>query len=121
MGEQTFSLTVGIVFLLSSLAHLARILIGAPVVVQDIPIPIWASGVAAVVTGFLSYECFRCARKSPSKQEKDLPTRYAKIRAPRVRSTSSASCVPRAHHHYYLNHNSQRSRSCSDQLQSPAP
>jgi hypothetical protein len=68
MGEQAFSLTVGIVFLLISLAHLARILIGAPVVVQNIPIPIWASGVAAVVTGFLSYEGFRFARKSPSKQ-----------------------------------------------------
>lgn len=68
MSENAFSLTAGIVFLLISLAHLARILAGTPVVVQDIPIPIWASGVAMVITGFLSYEGFHFARKSPAKQ-----------------------------------------------------
>lgn len=65
MSEHAFSLTVGIVFLLIALAHLLRILIGAPVVVLDIPIPVWASGIAVVITGFLSYEGFHFARTSP--------------------------------------------------------
>ena len=67
MSEHAFSITVGIVFLLICLAHGARILVGAPVVVQNVPVPIWVSGVAVVVTGFLSYEGFHFARKLPSK------------------------------------------------------
>jgi hypothetical protein len=65
MSERAFSLTVGIVFLLIAVAHLLRIVFDAPVVVQDVAIPLWASGVAVVVTGFLSYEGFHFARKVP--------------------------------------------------------
>ncbi len=67
MSQGTFALTVGIVFLLIALAHLLRIVFGAPILVRDIPIPVWASGIAVVVTGFLSYEGFHFARKSPPK------------------------------------------------------
>jgi len=51
-----FSLVAGTVFLLVALAHLLRIVFRVPIVVEDIPIPFWASGVAAVCAGFLSYE-----------------------------------------------------------------
>lgn len=67
MSQSAFALTAGIVFLLIALAHLLRIVFGTPVVVQDIPIPVWASGIAVVITGFLSYEGFHFARKSPPK------------------------------------------------------
>jgi hypothetical protein len=52
-----------------ALGHLLRVVFGVSFVVQDIPIPIpvWASGVAVVITGFLSYEGFHFARKSPPK------------------------------------------------------
>ena len=63
MSQYAFALTAGIVFLLIALSHLARIVFGVQVVVLEIPIPLWASGVAVVVTGFLSYEGFHCARR----------------------------------------------------------
>ena len=67
MSQHAFSLTAGIVFLLIALGHLLRIVFGVPFVVQDIPIPLWASVVAVVITGFLSYEGFHFAWKSPPK------------------------------------------------------
>ncbi len=67
MSEHAFSLTVGIVFLLIALAHLVRLVFGAPFVIEGIEIPLWASGIAVVVTGFLSYEGFHFARKAPPK------------------------------------------------------
>jgi len=56
MSEHAFSLTAGIIFLLIALGHLARIVLGLPVVVQGWSVPVWASVVALVVTAFLSYE-----------------------------------------------------------------
>jgi hypothetical protein len=67
MSEHGFSLTVGIIFLLIALAHLVRIVFSAPVVVQNTPIPVWISGIAVLVVGFLSYEGFHFARKFRSK------------------------------------------------------
>lgn len=65
MSERIFSLTAGIVFLLITLAHLARVVWSMPVVVQGVFVPVWASVVALVVTAFLSYEGFHFARKTP--------------------------------------------------------
>lgn len=65
MGEHAYSLTAGIIFLLIALGHLARIILGLPVVVQGVGVPIWASAVALLVTAFLSYEGFRFARRTP--------------------------------------------------------
>jgi hypothetical protein len=64
MSQKAFSLTAGVLFLLIALGHLLRVVFGVSFVVHDIPIPIWASLVAAVVMGFLSYEGFHFARKS---------------------------------------------------------
>ena len=63
MSEKAFSLTAGIVFLLIALGHLLRVILGAPVVVFETPIPAWPSLVAIVVMGFLSYEGFHFARR----------------------------------------------------------
>ena len=63
MNQHAFSLAAGIVFLLIAFAHLLRVVFGTPVVVQDIPIPVWASGIPVVIMGFLSYEGFHFARK----------------------------------------------------------
>jgi uncharacterized protein YacL len=63
MSQHAFSLAAGIVFLLIAFAHLLRIVFGTPVVVQNIPIPAWASWIAVVIMGFLAYEGFHFARK----------------------------------------------------------
>ena len=67
MSERAVSLTVGIIFLLIALAHLVRLVFGAPFVIQGVSIPFWGSRMAAVVTDFLSYEGFHFARKAPPK------------------------------------------------------
>ena len=63
MSEHAYSLTAGIIFLLVAIGHLARIILGTPVVVEGLSVPVWASAVAFVVTAFLSYEGFRFARR----------------------------------------------------------
>ena len=67
VNQHAFSLVAGVVFGLIALGHLLRIVLGVPFVVSDINIPMWASIVAVVVTGFLSYEGFHFARKVPPK------------------------------------------------------
>ena len=67
MSEHAFSLTGGIVFLLIALGHFVRIMFGMPFVVQGIAVPLWMSGVAILIAGFLSYEGFHFARRPGSK------------------------------------------------------
>ena len=54
----------GVVFGLVALAHVLRILLGWSIVIQDLSVPMWASGLAVIVMGYLAYEGFRLARKS---------------------------------------------------------
>ena len=67
MSDHAYALIAGIVFLLVAIAHLLRMALGTPVVVQGVSIPMWASAIALVVTGFLSYEGFHFARSTPPK------------------------------------------------------
>jgi hypothetical protein len=46
-----------------SLCHLARVVFGVSFVVQEIAVPMWASVVAVVITGYLAYEGFHFSRK----------------------------------------------------------
>ena len=66
MSQRTFSLMAGVVFGLIALGHVLRIVLGWSFMVQDFSVPIWASGLAVVIMGYLAYEGFRLARKSPS-------------------------------------------------------
>jgi hypothetical protein len=67
MSQKTFSLVAGVFFLLVALAHVLRIALSASVVIQNTSIPMWASWIALVVTGYFAYEGLRLARKSPSR------------------------------------------------------
>jgi hypothetical protein len=67
MSERSYELIAGVIFLVIAIGHLLRVVFGVPFVVYDISIPMWASFVAAVVTGMLAYEGFHLARKSPPK------------------------------------------------------
>jgi hypothetical protein len=64
MSQYAFSLIAGIFFLLIAIGHVLRIVFGLTFVVQDISVPMWASGVAIAIMGYLAYEAFRLAKKS---------------------------------------------------------
>jgi hypothetical protein len=64
MSQRTFSLIASVVFGLIALGHVLRIVFNLSFVVQDISVPMWASGLAVVIMGYLAYEGFRLARKS---------------------------------------------------------
>ncbi len=66
MSQKTFTLTAGIVFLLIALGHLLRVVLGATFVVQGIAVPMWVSGLAVVVMGYLAYQGLGLCRKSKS-------------------------------------------------------
>jgi hypothetical protein len=66
VSQKAFSLAAGVVFLLIALGHVLRIVLGWSIVIQDLSVPMWASWIAVIVMGYLAYEGFRLARKSPS-------------------------------------------------------
>jgi hypothetical protein len=66
MNQKAFSLAAGVVFLLIALGHILRVAFGWSFAVQDFVVPMWASWIAVVITGYLAYEGFRLARKPPS-------------------------------------------------------
>jgi hypothetical protein len=67
MNQRVFSVTAGIIFLLIAVGHLLRILLGLPFVVQKVSIPMWVSGLAAIITGYLAYAGLRLAKKPGAK------------------------------------------------------
>ncbi len=68
MSQYAYLLIAGIVFLLIALGHLLRIVFGVAFVVHEIPVPMWASGIAVILMGFLAYESFQFARTAHLRQ-----------------------------------------------------
>ena len=66
MSQHAFELIAGVVFALIAIGHLLRIAFGVAFVVYGVSVPMWASGLAIVIMGYLAYEGFRLARKSAS-------------------------------------------------------
>jgi hypothetical protein len=50
-------------FFLIALGHILRIVFGWSFAVQDVSVPMWASGIAVIVAGYLAYAGFRLARR----------------------------------------------------------
>lgn len=65
MTQKLFCLIGGIVFLLIALGHLLRVIFGVTAVVAGVSVPMWASWVAFVVSGYLAVAGLRAARPSP--------------------------------------------------------
>ena len=63
MSPKTFSLTVGVVFVLVALGHILRVILAAEWTMQGRAVPMWASWVAIVIAGYLAYEGFRLSKK----------------------------------------------------------
>ena len=53
-----------VVFLLVSLAHLARLITGAPLIIDQWHTPMWVSVVGVIVPGYLSIVGFCYAKKT---------------------------------------------------------
>ncbi len=64
MSQKTFSLTAAVVFLLITLGHLLRIVLGATFVVEGVSVPMWASVLAVIMMGYLAFEGFRIWKRS---------------------------------------------------------
>ena len=63
MSERSFIVTAGVIFLLIAVGHVLRVVFSVSFVVYDIPVPTWASLLAAVVLGFLAWQGFHLAHK----------------------------------------------------------
>ena len=66
MSQRTFSLIVGVVFLLIAVGHLVRVVLGATFVVEGMAIPMWPSVLVVIVMGYLALEGFRLSSKPKS-------------------------------------------------------
>lgn len=64
MSQRTFSLTAAVVFLLITLGHLLRVVLGATFVVGGVSVPMWASVLAIILMGYLAFEGFRLWKRS---------------------------------------------------------
>lgn len=58
-----FSTTAAVVFALVALAQLLRLVLGWPVVVNGVNIPLWASAIACLVAAGLAVMVWREARQ----------------------------------------------------------
>lgn len=59
MKAQTFNLTVAVIFLTIAVLHLLRLILGWEAVIGGWQVPMWLSGAAVAVAGYLSYQGFR--------------------------------------------------------------
>jgi len=54
MNQKTFVLLAGVIFAIVALAHLLRIFMDWPIVIDNWTVPMWLSWIALVVAGDLS-------------------------------------------------------------------
>jgi len=62
MDQKTFVLLAGVVFAIVALAHLLRIFMDWPIVIDTWTVPMWLSWIALVVAGGLGFFGLRLAR-----------------------------------------------------------
>ena len=61
-----YELVSGIVFTIVALAQLTRTLLGWPVQIAGVSVPLWPSGLAFLITGSLAVWAFRSAGHNPA-------------------------------------------------------
>ena len=64
MRQKTFSLVVGLVFLLIAVMHGLRLAFKWEVVLNGWSVPMWVSAVAIVITAYLAFESLKLSRRS---------------------------------------------------------
>ena len=63
MDQKTFAGVAGAIFAFVALAHLFRIVMGWSVAIDGWDVPVWASWIAVIVSGGLSYFGLRIAAR----------------------------------------------------------
>jgi len=64
MRQKTFSLVVGLIFLLIAVMHVFRLALKWEVALNDRSVPMWVSWLALVVAGFLAFEGLKLGGRS---------------------------------------------------------
>lgn len=64
MQQKQYNLVVGTVFLIVALVHLLRALMGWEILIGGFIVPLWASWLAFVVAGTLSYLGFKLSKQA---------------------------------------------------------
>jgi uncharacterized membrane protein len=59
MKQRTYIHTVGVIFLLIAVLHALRLVFRFDAVIGNAVIPLWLSGVALVIAGYLAYQSFK--------------------------------------------------------------
>ena len=62
MSTKKFALVAGILFLIMTIGHLLRVLLGFEITFAGRPAPTWVSIVAVPIFGYLAYSGLRLAR-----------------------------------------------------------
>jgi hypothetical protein len=62
MDQKTFVLLAGVVFAIVALAHLLRIFMEWPIVIDTWTVPMWLSWIALVIAGGLGFFGLRLSR-----------------------------------------------------------
>jgi hypothetical protein len=64
MRQKTFSLVVGLIFLLIAIMHVLRLAFRWEVVLNGWSVPMWVSWVGLAIAGFLASEGLKLGRRS---------------------------------------------------------
>lgn len=63
MNQKTFLGITGVLFLLMTILHVARIIFGWNAIIGGWVIPLWVSWIAIVLAGFLSFQSWKLMKK----------------------------------------------------------
>ena len=63
MSQKTFSLVVGLVFLLIAVMHALRLALKWEVVLNGWSVPMWVSAIAIAITAYLAFEGLNLGRR----------------------------------------------------------
>ena len=64
MRQKTFSLVVGLIFLLIAVMHVLRLALMWEVVLNGWMVPMWFSAIAIVIMAYLAFESLKLSRRS---------------------------------------------------------
>lgn len=62
MSQHAFNVTAGVIFLIIAVLHAIRLFLRWEAVIGGWTVPVWISGVAIVVSGYLAYTGLRLRR-----------------------------------------------------------
>jgi hypothetical protein len=64
MNQKTFSLVVGLIFLLIAVIHILRLVFKWEAVLNGWVVPMWVSALALLITAYLAFEGLKLSRRS---------------------------------------------------------